>query len=353
MNIAKESQKRGYSIDVCTLSWQGDIFPFLNVMIVPTRSFTNHGKAIAFARFVQKQKLKKPYALVIGFNKIPGCDVYYAGDTCLAERLKNKYALSLLLPRYRIYSQFEQSVFNKQGYTHIFFISERSKASYVHHYQTPEDRLHLLPPGINRNCIPSQNQENIRNQLRKKLGVQEDIFLLLFVGSGFKTKGLDRALLAISALPITLKQKVFFVVIGEDNPKPFLKLIRKIDLIEKVQIFQGRNDIPLFLWGSDLLIHPAYHETAGAILLEAMLAGLPVLTTDTCGFSHYVEEANAGKVVPSPFAQELLNQYLIEMLTSPERETWKKNGLRLAENPNLFNRAEKAADLIEAIAKKP
>ena len=61
--------------------------------------------------------------------------------------------------------------------------------------------------------------------------------------------------------------------------------------------------MPAFLLAADLLLHPAYHENTGTILLEALVSGLPILTTDVCGYAHYVQEAKAGCVLTSPFQQ--------------------------------------------------
>jgi UDP-glucose:(heptosyl)LPS alpha-1,3-glucosyltransferase len=44
------------------------------------------------------------------------------------------------------------------------------------------------------------------------------------------------------------------------------------------------------------------------VLLEALVAGLPVLTTAVCGYAHYMVEADAGLVVPEPFEQACLDQ---------------------------------------------
>ncbi|WP_163066577.1 glycosyltransferase, partial [Acinetobacter baumannii] len=69
-------------------------------------------------------------------------------------------------------------------------------------------------------------------------------------------------------------------------------------LNDQVQILKGRSDIPRFLLGADLLIHPAYNENTGTVLLEALVSGLPVLVTDVCGYAHYIAEADAGRVLP-------------------------------------------------------
>lgn len=72
---------------------------------------------------------------------------------------------------------------------------------------------------------------------------------------------------------------------------------------------------------ADLLLHPAYQEAAGIVLLEAITAGLPVLTTAVCGYAHYIADANCGTVIAEPFSQEQLNEVLRKALTqSPLRE---------------------------------
>jgi hypothetical protein len=55
------------------------------------------------------------------------------------------------------------------------------------------------------------------------------------------------------------------------------------------------------------------------VLLEAVVAGLPVLTTAVCGYAHYIAEADAGVVVAEPFdAARARLRLLARMLeTSP------------------------------------
>ena len=83
------------------------------------------------------------------------------------------------------------------------------------------------------------------------------------------------------------------------------------------------------------------------MLLEALVAGLPVLVTDVCGYAHYIEEADSGLVVPGPFEQRQLNAYLEKMLKDEgARQRWSRNGLAFAEEADLYSLPERAADVI-------
>src|SRR5690606_5477605 len=138
------------------------------------------------------------------------------------------------------------------------------------------------------------NAAEIRADCRREFGLADDERLIVQIGSGFRTKGLDRSLTALAALPDDLRARTRFIVIGQDDPRPFRIQAKAARIEDRVTILPGRDDIPRFLLGADLLIHPAYAENTGTVLLEAVVAGLPVLTTTVCGYGKYIDEAGAG-----------------------------------------------------------
>jgi UDP-glucose:(heptosyl)LPS alpha-1,3-glucosyltransferase len=205
-----------------------------------------------------------------------------------------------------------------------------------------------LPPGISRDRRAPENADEIRADFRREFGLGDDDFLLLQIGSGFRTKGLDRSLKALAHLPSALRERARLIVIGQDAPAPFLRLARSLGVVDRVDILSGRDDIPRFLLGADLLLHPAYSENTGTVLLEALVAGLPVLTTAVCGYAHYVEEAGGGRVIVEPFVQGAFDGVLEEMLSdSAARAMWKANALRFAGTADIYDNAERAADLVQ------
>jgi UDP-glucose:(heptosyl)LPS alpha-1,3-glucosyltransferase len=207
----------------------------------------------------------------------------------------------------------------------------------------------MLPPGISRDRIAPANRDEIRAGLRREFGLADDQLLLLSVGSGFSMKGFDRGLLAVAALPAALRQRVRLFIIGQDKQGPVQRRVKRLGLQEIVRLFSGRDDIPRFLQGADLLLHPARHENTGTVIVEAIVAGLPVLTTATCGYAFHVEAADAGRVLASPFTQSALDSLLYEMLCSGMRDAWSANGIRYGQTRDLYSLHEKAAQIIHEV----
>lgn len=353
LRIAQACRKRGHEVLVYTMNWEGERITDLSIRLLPMRGWQNHTRAQSYLRELNKALAQEPVDLVVGFNKMPGLDIYYAADVCYKARIANQRTfLHQYLPRCKHLASFEQAVFAKEQDTDILLIAARQQAEFQHYYQTPSERFHLLPPGITKDRIAPPNAADIRARVRADLQVTDQEAVILMVGSGFKTKGLDRAILAFAALPAALKARAHLIVIGQDHAAPFQKLARKHGVAERVRFLGGRADVPDFLLAADCLLHPAYHENTGTVLLEALAAGLPVLTVDVCGYAHYVQEAKAGEVLASPFRQQDLNSALETMLCSAERIDWRSNALAFTKEADIYSLPEKAADIIEQVGKK-
>lgn len=350
LRIAKACVARGHIVDVYTMSWDGEYEPGLAIRTLPAKGFSNHARRQDFVCQIQPYLAQGHYALIIGFNKMPGLDVYYAADTCYQAKARQQRSWWYrLTSRYRHTVAYEKAVFEPESNAEILLLSAAQQSDFMHYYHTPEKRFHLLPPGIDRDRMAPSNAAEIREAVRNEYQFSDNEFLLLMVGSGFKTKGLDRALLAVAALPLTLKNRTRLIVIGEDNQQPFESQAKKLGIDDRIIFLGGRKDVPRFLLAADLLIHPAYNENTGTVLVEALVAGLPVLTTDVCGYAGYVLEAKAGAVISSPFQQGQLNATLADMLLSRERSTWCANALAFAKQADIYSMPERAVSLIESL----
>ncbi len=348
LRIALACQARGHAIRVYTLSWQGEVPAGFEVVTVPVRALTNARRYEKFSVWVGRDLAQRPAERVVGFNKMPGLDVYFAADPCYEEKAQTlRNPLYRFSGRYRHFAAYERAVFAPESRTEILMISQVQQPFFEKHYATPKSRFHLLPPGIARDRRAPPEAPAIRAAFRAEFGLGDDDLLLLQIGSGFKTKGLARSLQALAHLPEDLRGRTRLIAIGQDEPSQFLRMAAGLGLAGQVDILAGRDDIPRFLLGADLLVHPAYNENTGTVLLEALVAGLPVLCSAVCGYAHYIDEAAGGRVIPEPFAQATLDGFLQEMLVDrAQRAVWQGNALAWAESADIYSNAERAAEII-------
>ncbi|GAA5315046.1 MAG: glycosyltransferase family 4 protein [Candidatus Pelagadaptatus aseana] len=354
LRIAEACHKRGCDIRVYTFGWQGDIPDWIDVQLIGKKGFSSHKKNRHFLESVQRHIQQHPVDALIGFNKMPGLDIYYAADGCYEARVTELYGnVYRMGGRYKHFSAYENAVFGVESSTQVLMISALQMPIFQQYYDTPDERMHLLPPGIARDRVAPDDADAIRQQFRDEFNIADDERLLLMVGSGFKTKGVDRAVNAMAQLPTEVRDKTRLFVIGQDNPKGVVKQAKKLGLGDRFQVFAGRDDIPRFMMGSDLLVHPARHENTGTVLLEALVAGLPVLVTDVCGYAHYVKDADMGVVMPSPFSEGMLaaNMKFLLSADDDQRHIWRKRSKVFAQQADIYSMPETAAEKIIEIAR--
>ena len=348
LRIATECRKRGHEIIVYTQSWDGAIPEGFDIRVFAPKAFTNHGKSVAYYKQLRRELKNEDFSGIIGFNRIPGLDIYFAGDNCLLKKAAGRFFYRHFSPRFKTYSKLEQSVFEPSAKTEILYIAEQQKKDYIKYYATPEYRFHLLPPGIPEDRQRTADSAAVRAKIRAHYNIGADEQVLIQVGSGFIAKGVDRSIRAFASLPDSVIRKTRLWIVGKDNPSRFMCLAKLLKVASRVDFMGGRNDIPAFLAGADLMIHPAIDEAAGNVLLEAMTAGLPVLCTAVCGYAGYIERSGAGQVIPEPFSQQILNHTVAKMLNSDLPAIGEK-GIQFSREHDLYNRHIIAADIIEKV----
>jgi len=352
--IASACADQGHEVHVVTGAWEGVRPENLHVHLVEFQARTNHGRCEEFGAAVERFVRGRAVDCLVGFNKMAGLDVCWCGDPCLAAKLAEEKSRPLhWLPRYRTYLRLERSVFGSDSDAELLVLTQPEQDRISKHYGTQENRMHLLPGGIDRSRFELGSDRRItREEIRHELRISESSLMVLTVGSSFKTKGVDRSIQALASLPVELRTKSELVVVGNGDRGQFQKIADKANVAERVHFTGGRDDVARFYHAADLLLHPARTETAGHILLEAMICGLPVIVTENCGYAFHVQRAGAGLVCPHPFEQRELNRLLLNACSSNGADRWKQNAFDYCEKTDLYSMVEKAASVIIARAER-
>jgi len=351
LRITEACLAKGHQVDIYTMSWQGEKPQGAQVITVPASGLTNHGRCASYVEALEKMIEPGTYDLRVGFNRMPGLDLYYTADVCyILDIKKRRGLLARLTPRYRVFSSFERAVFGPESHTHIMILAEAEKANYVRAYGTPEKRFHDLPPGIDRQRIKAALKPDVAEELRQQLGLPQESLILLAIGSDFVRKGVERSVRAMASLPEKIRQQTHLLVVGKGKAKPLLKLASRLQVKDNLRVIGTSDQVPGFLAGADLLLHPAISENTGNVIAEALVAGLPVLATDTCGYGFHVRNSGAGSLIKGlPFNQQEMNQTLAKMLESNDRHEWGQQALEYADRTDLYSRPQKALEIIESL----
>jgi glycosyltransferase involved in cell wall biosynthesis len=125
--------------------------------------------------------------------------------------------------------------------------------------------------------------------------VPDGVRVLLAIARLTEQKGIDVAIRALADLPAD----TVLVVLGEGPERPALvRLARELGVEARVFLVGRVPDVAAWLGRATLLVHPARWEGFGLGVLEAMLAGLPVVATNVSALPELVVEGETGVLVP-------------------------------------------------------
>jgi len=346
IKIAQECVARGHQVDIFALEASGEVPEPLTITCLEVKARINYRRYEQFAAALKDEIKAGNYDAVVGFNRMAGLDFYFGADPCFAAKVGLKPYWYRFLPRNLSFLRAEKEVYAPTSHTQIFLLSNIEIDAIKNEYATQSYRFHLLPPAVEQEYFAPPDYVKRRDNFRQKLGVAPEENMLLMVGSGFRVKGVDRSLKALSCLPQKIRANSKLFVLGIDNKRPFQRLATKLGLKKQVYFMNGRNDAHEFMFAADLLLHPAHREAAGMVLVEAIAARLPVIATDTCGYSFHIKNSAAGIVHSSPFNLKRFSLE-IESMLAQESWRWQNAAAEYVEKTDLSGMAKKAVDIIE------
>lgn len=278
LRLASGLQKRGCRTTFYTTEdWPNDRWKFGDIIHLPGHGPLEFAKAFREAR--------KPGQLVLSLDRVPGCDVYRAGDgvhaAWLARRGKFeagwKRALRAFNPKHFALTSLEREVFRT---IRLVIANSHMVAEEIRHWHDfPEDRIRVVPNGIG-GSIPSIS----RTEARERLDIPADTFCVLFVGTGWERKGLRFAIEAVERM-----NNALLLVAGRGPSKRYRS--------SSARFLGPMRDLSALFSAADVFTLPTIYDPFSNACLEALAAGLPVVTTTANGFSEILTTGMHGDVV--------------------------------------------------------
>ncbi len=347
VDIARSLRMLGHEVTIFTSRISGEEFvKDLPLRVLSNDKKTNHLRQRAFSDDFNKAASGK-FDLVVGFDKLSGLDVLYCSDRSMSARAARNPALRLL-PRYWKFIELEKYCFGRNRKTVNLLLNESQLNEYWSAWTTEPNRLVMLPPTlIQKRRRPEFRADGTRDQWRARLGLSLAEWTWIAVGVQPKTKGIDRSIRALRHFP-----EARFIIVGLDEfdakSAAIRRLARRLGVAHQIKWLGHREDIPELMAAADIFVHPARYDTTGTVILEAIINGLPVITTSACGYAQHVRGADAGIVVQEPFHQRILLAAL-ETARDPTWLTrWSAAGSDYGNQRSLYEGKTRATELIVA-----
>lgn len=224
--------------------------------------------------------------VVLSFDRLIKQDVFRSGGgphkTFLSKMRSNAGALKsiwyLLSPYHRAVLAVERRQISRRGCQAIVAVCEQTRRDLIGAYGIAESRIKVIHNGVDLERFHPARRVTQGAKLRAALRIPPQGRVILFVGSGFRRKGLERLLRLWRVDP---PPDCYLVVVGNDAK---LASFRHRWRAQPQVIFAGASaSVENYYAAAHLLALPSVQEAFGNVVLEALAAGVPVMTVDGVG----------------------------------------------------------------------
>lgn len=296
--LAAGLQEQGFrTLLLGTGDWPEDAWPGEGLAVLPGKSLS------VFAKAALQYKQERKVDFLFSLERVPGCDIFRAGDGVHAAWLDHRVGKkrffwrrwwSTYCSRHREVLALERRLYNASSTTQVIANSQMVAREITTYFKFPQQQITVIPNGV---PIVRPLNETERQAARDHFKMHQEECVFLFVGSGWKRKGLDVALKAVVKANAFLKKQgavpnIRLWVAGKGPAERYaMPYVHFLGPVKKMELLYGATDIFLL---------PTRYDPFSNASLEALAAGLPVITTRFNGCAEIMQEGLHGSVLKDP-----------------------------------------------------
>jgi UDP-glucose:(heptosyl)LPS alpha-1,3-glucosyltransferase len=183
-------------------------------------------------------------------------------------------------------------------------LSEYVKEQFQRHYNLGEERIVVIPNGVgtDRKIDPDRTKE-LKSEVFQNLRIEQEAnpVFFLFGANNFRLKGLGVLIKALSlASKSDLSNTPYLLIAGSGKPEKYKNLAKRLGIANRLIFLGFQSNIQNALAISDVAVLPTFYDPSSRYILEALAAGMPVITTKYNGAADLFVNNRHGKVIDTP-----------------------------------------------------
>ncbi len=265
----------------------------------------------SFARAARRAWHGGRFDIVQSHERIPGCDIYRAGDGVHRRWLDIRMAAASrterigirLNPYHRYVCAAEKQMFEHPALRAVICNSRMVQEEIRTAFRVDSRKLHLIYNGIDLEKFHPDLRRALVVPARAELGLGAQDFVFLFVGSGYARKGLAAVLAALARVE---NPSVKLLVAGRDRrASEYAGLAARLGVAQRVRMLGEREDVGPLYAAANCFILPTRYDPFPNTVLEAMAMGLPAIVSRRCGAAEIIESGENGWLCEPDTPEEL------------------------------------------------
>jgi UDP-glucose:(heptosyl)LPS alpha-1,3-glucosyltransferase len=274
-----------------------------------------------FAKAVERHISNNHYDLVFGLGRTWSQDIVRVGGGLYRDQIKKGLGKNRYWPRDLIAEAIERKTFKKGNYKFVISNSYQCEKSLIEAYDIPPDRIRTIHNGVDIDRFNDNCRHSSGLALRRECGFNESNLVYIFLGNGFKRKGLDRLLDAFAKTQLMQPESRLLIVGHDKKQRDYEQHAQTLGIADKACFLGKRNNPELCFNAADVYVMPTRYDAFGYSALESLACGLPTIVTDSAGAAE-VMDSTVSRVINStdPELIDSLRDAMLELGNRPDKQ---------------------------------
>lgn len=332
-DFAKYLIAKGHEVHFYTQDDLGE-YEGIKFHIIKITGFARKVRWLQWLSFLKKardESEKEGFDVVMGTGKCLGVNVFQPhGGVVRASHRQNailvrnpfhiflKKFSNLVSPKHIVARRIEKQQYSNPE-TVFVAISEMVRGHMKEFYDVSDSKIELVYNGIDTSRFSPVSDEE-RAAAKLKLGLPTDKVIFSVVAHNFKLKGIREV---IESAVLVKKETVDFLIVvaGYGKQKAFKQQAENAGVAANIK-FLGAVKTPEDVYkASDVYLQPTWYDPCSLVVLEAMAAGLPVITSKFNGAGEFIDNGKDGFIISQPDAGKELSSAMLQLLNKELRVT--------------------------------